>query len=206
MTQTSNDQYMQMPNVPFIDPTTGEDMRTQSQQTKALEPLAAMVDSMVTNGRMPIHIEMMQKFDKSSDEFSSYVGVPWIDVKKRLNQAVKVIGAIVWFSGAYSPQKPAYEGEVREGYYKVLLKTSELEVIKNVPIDRKLYDIKYNVIVQTSSKKVAELVLGLIAKHGWYDWPAGTYETILFGGDSESGFTARTIGDLTKFAQSVSKE
>lgn len=202
MTQTSNDMYI--PPVPFIDPSTGEVM-TQSP-TKALEPLAAMVDGFVRDGHMPIHIEMMQKFNVDSDTFSSYVGVPWIDVKKRLNQAVKVIGAIIWFSGAFNPKDPAFEGEVREGYYKVLLKTSELEVIKNVPIDRKLFDIKYNVVIQTSSKKVAELVLGLIAKHGWYDWPNGEYETLLLGGDQDSGYTARTIGDLTKFAHPVSKE
>ena len=202
MTQTDN-QFM--PNVPFIGPD-GEDLRYQPQQTKALEPLAAMVDGFIRDGRMPIHIEMMQKFNVDSDIFSSYVGVPRVDLTKRMNQAVRIIGAIVWFSGAFTPKEPAYEGEVREGYYKVLLKAADIETVKNVPIDRKLYDIKYNLIIETSGKQVAELVLGLIAKHGWYDWPAGTYETLLFGGDKSSGFTARTIGDLTKFAQAVGKE
>jgi len=163
------------------------------------------IASLVNEDKMPIHIRKMQELNITSDVMSSFVGVPWRSVKPYLNKTVKVVGAIIYFSGPYKAKDDEDDAPLREGYHTVLLKLDEVEVIKDVPINRKLYDIKYNVVLKISSKKIAELVLALIAMHGWYDWPEGVSETMIFTGDEQSGYTARSFGDIAKYAVEVTE-
>jgi hypothetical protein len=169
------------------------------------EPLEYMVRGMTAGGALPIHLAMAKEFNISTDVMSSYTGTPWVDVKRYLNKPVRIIGAALWYSGLYSPKEPKFDGELREGYYKVLLKLAEQDVMKDTVIDRKVYNIPYNIIIQTSSKKVAELAIAMILEHGWFDWPDGVSETVVFSGDQDQGYLMRTIGDISKFVH-VGKE
>jgi hypothetical protein len=173
-----------------IDLTTGEVQSPFNgrQLTTIKEPIAAMFETDVT----PIHVRKMQELNISPDVYSSYVGVPWVDVAKYINKTVRVIGAIAWFSGSFTSKD---DGELKDGYYKILMKIAE-EVKEDITIDREVVEVKRNVIIATSSKKVAELMAGFMQVFGWYDWKPGTVETIVFTGDKDQGYMARTLGDL----------
>src|SRR5258706_7563523 len=121
---------------------------------KPKEPLQAMIEGYESGNITYIHIAKMKQYNVPSDVVSSYTGVTQVDVKKYLNRSAKLIGACLWFSGVYSPKEPKFDGDLREGYYKVLLKTADFEK-EEVVIDRKVYELKHHVIIQTSSKRVA---------------------------------------------------
>ncbi len=178
---------------------TGREVTTRSK-----EPLQAMIEGYENGNSTYIHIAKMKQYNVPSDVVSSYTGVTQVDVKKYLNRSSKIIGACLWFSGVYTPKEPRFDGELREGYYKVLLKTADFEK-EEVVIDRKVYELKHHVIIQTSSKRIAELALPMIEQHGWFDWPEGVVETVVFSGDPDSGYLMRTIGDLKQFATEVGK-
>lgn len=167
---------------------------TQSGITviQSKDSIGALIDS--TN--IPIHLRKMQEFKVSPEVMASYVNVGWVDVFSYINKVVKVIGCAIWFSGEFTPQKDP--DNVYSGYHKVLFKLADTRKVTGIPIGDRAISLDQNIVVQTSAKRVAEMAMVYLDKHGWFDWPEGTYEYILFGGTKESGYLAQPVNALVE--------
>ena len=168
---------------------------------ETIEPLAMMVEPLVNEtGSKFIHLAMARKLNVTEETLSEYVDAAWVDVKALVNQAVTVTGAIVWFSGPFSPQaeaeKPKEQRKLGRGYYKLLFKTTRYRTIK-VPIGNKVHKFRQYMVFATSAKKICELGLTMIENHGWYDWEQGVTRTMVITGDESNGYAA-TLIDLSK--------
>lgn len=172
-------------------------------QVVVLEPIEAMISLK----EAPIHIRKMQELGVPPAMFASYTQVPRVDVESIGAKKVTIVGAIVWFSGAYKPKpKPgqAPSDEYMPGYYKVLLKLKETRKIE-VTIDRTVHDFEVNMVVASSSKSIAEFAYAMMQEHGWYDFRDGFECEGVFSGKRDEGQTFIPLAGLLPVGSSTGK-
>ncbi len=164
MTQTRKPYYVNEQGEVVEPPATPE--QEQEQHLTIINPLnpGNMLPSM-TN--LPLHYQALhletlnaEEAEEAMDMLHTYTQVVPSDLKTYSNTIITILGAVLKQNQEYNSKKT---GEMAPGYYNVLLK------IDKIARDEVTGE-EYKVIVKSSSKTVAEVMVSLMALRGFGDW------------------------------------
>lgn len=128
------------------------------------DPIAELI---ARSGSVPIHVQKARELDIPASVVSTYIGNPAESANQHLNKRIEIIGAIVYFSGRFTPKDPKeHDGS---GFYCFLLKTSETRQFE-YRVGKEIHTTEVPVIIKTDGVKLRDTVISLIDTWGWYDW------------------------------------
>lgn len=157
-----------------IDPATGE-VATEIDEIKDLvlqnrdDPIAQLI---ADSGSVPIHLAMARKLGIPAHIVSTYVGNPPSDPNDYLNQKIYLTGAIVYFSGRFTPKvtdptQPGYKDG--SGFYTFLMKTSMTKTLE-YRVGKQVMEAKIPIVLKCDGVKIRDTIMQLIQDWSWYDW------------------------------------
>lgn len=175
----------QLDLVPYQEP---EDVYLSS----ALDELAGQIES----GHTPMYITKAQELSVPDSVISDYLGVESEKLEDHVGHVYTIKGAIIWYSGNYSPKDG--NGDMERGYNTLLMLTTTSRKIAVMDGDNSV-TVEVPLVLRTSSKHIAAVMLPLMQKYGWYNWERPV--RIMFSGTNSKGFHARILEQEQVFSK-----
>ena len=157
-----------------VESTTGEVIQENGEVKDLIlenrsDPIAELI---AKTGSVPVHVAKAKELSVLPPVLSSYVGYPPSSPGDFLGQLINLTGAIVYFSGRFSPKvtdpnAPGYK--TGEGFYTFLMKTDRI-LETEFRVGREIMTFKRNLILKCDGVKIRETVIWLIDQNGWFDW------------------------------------
>lgn len=140
------------------------------------DPIAELIRN---SGSVPIHVQKARELGVPAPIVSSYIGNAADSANQHLNRRIELTGAIVYFSGRFTPKDPSqHDGS---GFYCFLLKTSDTRKMEYRD-GKVVKEIETPVIIKTDGVKLRDTIINLIDTWGWFDWDVKVPVVITRGG------------------------
>jgi hypothetical protein len=152
-----------------IDPFTGEVTQEVGKIVdNVLEGRSDPIEDLFSDkSNLPIHLKFQKEYNIPVHVMSEYIGNRPDSAKQHLNERIELIGAVPYFSGAYTPKDPSVNDG--SGFYTFLIKTSKTREFsyKN---GKQIVDVQVPVIIKCDGVKVRDIIAEFIKMWGPYDW------------------------------------
>lgn len=153
----------------LVDASTGEVIEDVNEVRDLIlvereDPIAELIRN---SGAVPIHVAKAKELKIPAPVVSSYVGRAADSVKQHLNEKIMLTGAIVYFSGRFTPKDPSTTDG--SGFYTFLMKTDILRPFE-YRIGKEIHETSVPVVIKCDGVKVRDTMINLIDTWGWYDW------------------------------------
>lgn len=178
----------------LVETKTGEVIEDVNQVRDLMVPdRDVFIGQLLSNTQRPLHMQKLDELGldpgKKAVLLSRYVGQVPQKLEHHLNKVVTIVGAIVYWSGPFMSTKT---NRMEDGYYKNVMKLKETYEVEVRTSDR-IVKRQRNIIIATSGKRVAQVLMPLIEAYGWFDWPEGVGVPVILTKDEDNNHLIEVV-------------